>query len=108
MPYISKGYFNAVDEALQQGYDIIERFEESTEDSSLLEVIDGDFTAWRTSFLSYLKKHFSMQCGEYIDVFERTDDCNISNVKLYINVLRQIRNGILEEIIFPDSYLKEK
>ncbi|MHB1154046.1 MAG: GHKL domain-containing protein [Eubacteriales bacterium] len=108
MPYVSKGYFDTIDEALQQGYEFIERIEESRNDSSLPKAIEGDYRAWKTSFLSYLKKHFSTQCSEYIEIFEQTDVCDISSVKLYINVLRQIRNGILEKIIFPDSYLKEK
>jgi len=108
MPYTSKGYYNTIDEALHQGYEIIEKLEGSVNGSSFLEAIEGDYKAWKTGFLSYLKKNFSIQCKEYIEVFEQTDVCDISNVKLYVNVLRQIQNGIIEEIIYPDSYLKEK
>ena len=108
MVYTSKVYLEAIDDALTQGYYIIKKFDESRINDSILEFIDDDFKAWKTGFLFYLKKHFSIQCKEYIEVLERENDCDITNTKVYINILRQIRIGILEEIIFPDSYLKEK
>ena len=108
MQYTGKVYLNEINYALNQGHEILERLENSSMNSSLLKSIDSDFMIWKTNFISYLKKYFSIQCREDIGVFEQSDICDVSNVKSHLSVLRQIRNGILEEMIFPDSYLEEK